>query len=86
MTRGYEGQKIMNNFSKDIAKVLVGIVLSDMLVGAWLIAADMLPVRFFGLEWGFPSVMIAILVEFIILILLVYYSWFWKKKIKIISQ
>jgi hypothetical protein len=71
---------------RDITKVLVGIVLSDMLVGIWLISADMLPIKFLGLEWAFPSAIIAILAEFLILILLVYYSWFWKKEIKIIPQ
>jgi len=71
---------------KDITKVLVGIVFSDMFVGIWMISANMLPMKFLGLEWTFPSIMTAILAEFVILILLVYYAWFWKKEIKIVSQ
>lgn len=71
---------------KDIAKVLVGVVATKIGLGIWLIGANMLPITILGIEWGFASIMVLVLAGFIILILLVYYSWFWKKEIKIVSQ
>ena len=71
---------------KDIAKVLVGIIFADMLMGVWLVSANMLPIIFLGLEWSFAATMFAIAAEFIILILLIYYSWFWKAKEKKIKN
>lgn len=68
---------------KDIAKVLVGIVATKIGLGIWLIWANMLPINVLGIEWGFASIMILNFAGFVILILLVYYSWFWKKEKKI---
>ncbi|MDD5731547.1 MAG: hypothetical protein PHU42_01520 [Patescibacteria group bacterium] len=67
---------------KDIAKVLVGATLTEMGWNIWLLAENMTPVKFMGLEFGFGSIMAAVLVNFLICILLVYYSWFWKAKEK----
>jgi len=67
---------------KDIAKVLVGVVATKIGFCIWLIAANMLPINIIGIEWSFTLNMISILTGFIILILLVYYSWFWKGKKK----
>lgn len=63
---------------KDIAKVLVGALATKMAVLMWMIAANMLPIKFLGLDWDFPSIMASILTEFLILILCVYFAWFWK--------
>ena len=67
---------------KDIAKVLVGVVATKIGFCIWLIAVNMLPITILGIEWGFASIMIFNFVGFIILILLIYYSWFWKSKKK----
>jgi len=67
---------------KDIAKVLIGIVFSDMVVGVWIMSTNMLPMRFFGLEWGFLSTMFAVLADFVVLILLIYYAWVRKPRQK----
>lgn len=60
---------------KDFAKVLFGFILGDMLLGIFLIAGDALPIDIFGMKWSFAPTMIAILTEFVILILLAYYAW-----------
>ena len=67
---------------KDITKVLVGVFISDMIANIWFIGADMLPINLFGVQYGFTVAMIIILTDFAVLILLIYYSWFWKKKVK----
>lgn len=71
---------------KDIAKVLVGVVAMKVSFCIWLITANMLPITIAGINWGFGLIMTSVLTGFVILILLVYYSWFWKKEIKIIPQ
>jgi len=76
----------MNNFSKDIAKVLVGVVAMKVSFCIWLIGANMLPITIAGIQWGFASIMASILAGFVILILLVFYAWFWKGKKKDQSQ
>jgi len=72
----------MNNFLKDSAKVLVGVVATKIGFCIWLITANLLPINIIGIEWGFAINMISILTGFVILILLVYYAWFWKAKKK----
>ena len=64
---------------KDIAKILVGATATEMGWNIWLIAENMTPVRFLGLEFGFISIMLAIMVNFIFFVLAIYYAWFWKK-------
>ncbi|HRY59858.1 MAG TPA: hypothetical protein P5096_00570 [Patescibacteria group bacterium] len=66
---------------KDIAKVLVGALITKMCFLIWLIAANMLPIQFLGLDWNFTPIMISILTEFIVAILLIYYAWIRKPKI-----
>jgi hypothetical protein len=67
---------------KDIAKVLVGATITEMGWNIWLIAENMLPVRFLGLEFAFASIMAAILVNFSVALLLIYYAWLRKPKQK----
>jgi len=67
---------------KDIVKVLVGAVITEMGWNIWLLAENMTPVKFMGLEFGFASIMAAVLVNFALLIVFVYYAWFWKGKKK----
>jgi hypothetical protein len=71
---------------KDIAKVLVGATATEMGWNIWLLAENMTPVKFMGLEFGFTSIMAAVLVNFALLIVFVYCAWFWKKKKKVQSQ
>ena len=54
---------------KDIAKVLVGILVTKIGFGIWLIWANMLPITILGLDWGFASIIIFVLAGFVILIL-----------------
>ena len=71
---------------KEIAKVLVGVLIAEMFFFIWLIARDMLPIDILGMEVGFTVSMITILTDFTLVILLSYYAWIRKPAQKKTSE
>uniref|UniRef100_A0A7C4M0Z9 Uncharacterized protein n=1 Tax=candidate division CPR3 bacterium TaxID=2268181 RepID=A0A7C4M0Z9_UNCC3 len=67
---------------KEIAKVLIGALIAEMIFFVWLISQNILPVNFWFLEIGFISSIIIILTDFTLIILFSYYAWIRKPKIK----
>lgn len=71
---------------KEIAKVLVGVLIAEMFFFIWLIAGNMLPISIWSLEVGFAVSIIIILTDFTLAILLSYYAWIKKPNQKKASE
>jgi len=65
---------------KEVAKVLIGILIAEMIFFIWLVARNMLPIELLGMEFGFVVSMIVVLTDFTLVILLSYYAWLRKPK------
>lgn len=67
---------------KEVFKVITGAAIWDFLIGLWFIFWGEKPITFFWISFNLAWLIVVVAIDFVIILVLGYFAWFYKEKKK----